>query len=285
MERRQEKMLKQLERFLSYFLIMLGALMASFSVACILLPNDAIDYGTAGIAIILSKLSGMNLSLCVAIVFIPFLIAGVAILGKEFGIKALVGSVVYMVGLEIFEEIPFELNTEHFIAVVFGGAILGAGLSLILKSGGCIDGSEIFANIVVKAISDKTGRNFSMSYILIAFNACVYLAVFFLINQNAALMSLLVYVVATSIIDHFTDNYEAIKQVTIITKKPEELIKAIKQELNKTCTMMDSYGAIAGENKTLICYVNFFELPKMKEIIKNHQGTFSTVSTIDEIVK
>ena len=278
-------MLKQLERFLSYFLIMLGALMASFSVACILLPNDAIDYGTAGIAIILSKLSGMNLSLCVAIVFIPFLIAGVAILGKEFGIKALLGSVVYMVGLEIFEEIHFELNTEHFIAVVFGGAILGAGLSLILKSGGCIDGSEIFANIVVKAISDKTGRNFSMSYMLIAFNACVYLAVFFLINQNAALMSLLVYVVATSIIDHFTDNYEAIKQVTIITKKPEELIKAIKQELNKTCTMMDSYGAIAGENKTLICYVNFFELPKMKEIIKNHQGTFSTVSTIDEIVK
>lgn len=278
-------MVKRLEKFLSYFLIMLGALMASFSVACILLPNDAIDYGTAGIAIILSKLSGMNLSLCVAIVFIPFLIAGVVILGKEFGIKALVGSVVYMVGLEIFEEIPFELDTEHFIAVVFGGAILGAGLSLILKSGGCIDGSEIFANIVVKAISDKTGKNFSMSYILIAFNACVYLAVFFLINQNAALMSLLVYVVATSIIDHFTDNYEAVKQVTIITKKPEELIEAIKQELNKTCTMMDSYGAIAGENKTLICYVNFFELPKMKEIIKNHQGTFSTVSTIDEIVK
>ena len=278
-------MVKRLEKFLSYFLIMLGALMASFSVACILLPNDAIDYGTAGIAIILSKLSGMNLSLCVAIVFIPFLIAGVAILGKEFGIKALLGSVVYMVGLEVFEEISLELNTEHFIAVVFGGAILGAGLSLILKSGGCIDGSEIFANIVVKAISDKTGRNFSMTYMLIAFNACVYLAVFFLINQNAALMSLLVYVVATSLIDHFTDNYEAIKQVTIITKKPEELIEAIKQELNKTCTMMDSYGAIAGENKTLICYVNFFELPKMKEIIKNHQGTFSTVSTIDEIVK
>ena len=278
-------MVKRLEKFLSYFLIMLGALMASFSVACILIPNDAIDYGTAGIAIIISKLSGMNLSLCVAIVFIPFLIAGVAILGKEFGIKALLGSVVYMVGLEVFEEISLELNTEHFIAVVFGGAILGAGLSLILKSGGCIDGSEIFANIVVKAISDKTGRNFSMTYMLIAFNACVYLAVFFLINQNAALMSLLVYVVATSLIDHFTDNYEAIKQVTIITKKPEELIKAIKQELNKTCTMMNSYGAIAGENKTLICYVNFFELPKMKEIIKNHQGTFSTVSTIDEIVK
>ena len=35
--------------------------MASFSVALILLPNDAIDYGTAGVAIIISKLTGFEL--------------------------------------------------------------------------------------------------------------------------------------------------------------------------------------------------------------------------------
>ena len=46
-------------------LICFGAVLASFSVACILLPNGAIDYGTAGIAIIISKLSGFNLSACV----------------------------------------------------------------------------------------------------------------------------------------------------------------------------------------------------------------------------
>lgn len=108
---------------------------------------------------------------------------------------------------------------------------------------------------------------------------------FLLINRNAALMSLLVYVIATSIINHFTDHFEAIKQVTIITKEPEELVRAIREDLNKTCTIMDSYGAIAGENKTLICYVNYFEMQKMKEIISAHKGTFSTVSTIDEILR
>ena len=271
--------------FASYLMIAVGALMASFSVVCILIPNDAIDYGTAGIAIVINKLTGANLSLCVAMVFIPFLIAGFIVLGKKFGIKAILGSFFYTIGLSIFEEIPFELNTEHFLAVVFGGAILGAGLSLILRYGGCIDGSEIFANILLKKVSDKTGNNFSMTPILIIFNACVYAAVFLLINRNAALMSLLVYVVATSIINHFTDNYEAIKQVTIITKDPEKLVKAIKEELNKTCTIMNSYGAIAGENKTLICYVNYFELPKIKEIIARNKGTFSTVSTIDEILR
>ncbi len=275
----------KLEDILAFVMITLGALMASFSVACILLPNDAIDYGTAGVAIIISKMTGASLSACVFLVFLPFIIAGILILGKRFGIKALVGSLVYTAGLDFFEKIPFELNTEHFLAVVFGGAVLGAGLSLILRHGGCIDGSEIFANIVVRKITDITGKNFSMTYILIGFNACVYMAVFVLINRNAALLSLLVYVIATTIIDHFTDHFEAIKQVTIITKNPDALVSAIKKDLKKTCTIMDSYGAIAGENKTLMCYVNYFELQKMKEIIAANKGTFSTVSTIDEILR
>lgn len=279
------KISKKLGEVFSYIMIVLGALMASFSVVCVLLPNDAIDYGTAGIAIILSKVTGMNLSLCVAMVFGPFLVAGFLILGKRFGLKALVGSAVYTVGLEIFEKVPFELNTEHFLAVAFGGAILGAGLAMILRYGGCIDGSEIFANIVIKKISDRTGKNFSMTAILVAFNACVYLTAFILINRNAALMSLLVYVVATTIINHFTDRFEAIKQVTIITKKPDDIIRDLKTEMNKTCTMMNSYGAIAGENKTLICYVNYFELQQLKEIINRNKGSFSTVSTIDEILR
>ena len=117
------------------------------------------------------------------------------------------------------------------------------------------------------------------------FNACVYLAAFILINKDAALLSLLVYIVATVLITNFTDHFEAIKQVTIITKQPDELIKAIKEKLNKTCTIMESYGLISGNNKTLICYVNYFELPKMKEIIADHGGAFTTISTVDEIVR
>ena len=93
----------------SVFLIIIGALLASFSVACILLPNDAIDYGTAGIGIIINKLTGFNLSLCVILVFIPFVIGGFIVLGWKFGLKAIIGSVAYTVGLEV---LPSEHNTK-----------------------------------------------------------------------------------------------------------------------------------------------------------------------------
>lgn len=278
-------MKKSISGVISYISIIIGALLASFSVACILLPNDAVDYGTAGISIIISKLTGANLPLCVVLVFAPFVIAGAFFLGIRFTLKAMVGSLVYTLGLAVFERIPFELNTEHFLAVAFGGAVLGFGLSIILRSGGCIDGSEILANIILKKVSDKTGRNYSMMPILIAFNSIVYLTVFIFIDRNSALLSLLVYIVATLVIDRYTDHFEAIKQVTIITKDHESLIDAIKTDLNKTCTIIESKGAIAGENKTLICYVNYFELQKLRDIIQNNKGTFSTITTIDEIIK
>ncbi|MBR5066371.1 MAG: YitT family protein [Lachnospiraceae bacterium] len=276
---------KTFSGIVSYISIIIGALLASFSVACILLPNDAIDYGTAGISIIISKLTGFNLSVCVALIFAPFVIAGAFFLGIKFTLKAITGSLAYTLGLALFEHIPFQLNTEHFLAVAFGGAVLGFGLSIILRSGGCIDGSEILANIILKKITDKTGKNYSMMPILIAFNSVVYLAVFILIDRNAALLSLLVYVVASLVIDRYTDHFEAIKQVTIITKDEDLLINAIKHDLNKTCTIIESKGAIAGENKTLICYVNYFELQKLRDIIQKNKGTFSTVQTIDEIIR
>ena len=120
------------------------------------------------------------------------------------------------------------------------------------------------------------------------------------------MLSLLVYIIATAIIDHFTDHFEAIKQITIITKDPDRIIRQIKEDLNKTCPVIggcfhllkdglealgnapqiiNSSGVIAGENKTLICYVNYFELQKVKTIISENKGTFSTVSTIEEILR
>ena len=54
-------MKKIFEEIFSLFVIVVGALLASFSVICILIPNDAIDYGTAGIAIIIGKKTAIGI--------------------------------------------------------------------------------------------------------------------------------------------------------------------------------------------------------------------------------
>lgn len=99
------------------------------------------------------------------------------------------------------------------------------------------------------------------------------------------MQSLLVYIVATMIIDSITNRFEAIKEVTIITKDYKPIVDSIKTNLNKTCTLVDSKGAIDGENKMILCFMNYFELAKLKEVMKEFKGTFYTISTIDEMVK
>ena len=274
-----------MKKFLSYTAVILGAILASFSVACILLPNDAIDYGTAGIAILLSKVSGLSLSICIPIVIAPFLAIGFIFMERSLFIKAVVGSIAYTLGIDLFEEMNISIATEHYLSVAFGGMLLGIGLAVILKCGGCIDGSEILASIIVKKLYEKTSKNYNMTIILIAFNAIVYMLAFFVIGQTAAMQSLLVYIVATMIIDSITNRFEAIKEVTIITKDYKPIVNSIKTNLNKTCTLVDSKGAIDGENKMILCFMNYFELAKLKEVMKEFKGTFYTISTIDEMVK
>ena len=59
---------------------------------------------------------------------------------------------------------------------------------------------------------ERTGRNHGMMPILLIFNGIVYFVAFWVININAALMSLLVYVVATTVITNVTNHFESIKQ-------------------------------------------------------------------------
>lgn len=274
-----------MNKYLSYLAVILGAILASFSVACILLPNDTIDYGTAGLAILLNKMTQLNLAICIPIVITPFLIIGFVCMERKLFVKAVIGSIFYTIGIAVFEYLNITISTEHFVSVTFGGMLLGIGLSIILKCGGCIDGSEILVSVIIKKLYNKNGKNYNMTFMLLVFNIIVYILAFFIIGQNSAMSSLLVYIIATLIIDQFTNKFEAIKEVTIITKDFEPIVDSIKQNLNRTCTLISSQGAIDGDNKMILCYMSYFDLAKLKEIMKDFDGTFYTISTIDEMVK
>ena len=65
----------------------------------------------------------------------------------------------------------------------------------------------------------------------------------------------------------------------------DRIVEWIRKDMKKTCTVMDSSGAVSGNNKTIICYVTYFELQKFREYLKElGDNTFITVSTIDEIM-
>lgn len=65
--------------------------------------------------------------------------------------------VIFTVFLEVFAEFQNATSSE-LLAVVFGGVLLGVGVGLVLRSGGCLDGSEVVAMIVSKRSNFSTGQ-------------------------------------------------------------------------------------------------------------------------------
>ena len=92
--------------------------------------------------------------------------------------------------LEIIEPI----TNEMLLATVFGGALLGIGVGLVIRFGGCVDGTESVALVLTKKL------NLSVGQIILIFNLIVYTVAAFLFGIDRALYSILTYFITFKIV-------------------------------------------------------------------------------------
>lgn len=143
-----------------YVMITIGALLASFAIEEFLIPATILDGGITGISMILEKVTPLQMSVFIIALNLPFLIIGLKQLGKAFFIRGIYGMLLFSVLLEVFHGFANVTETE-LLAVVFGGILLGAGVGLVLRYGGCLDGTEILALLISKKLHFQSDRLFS----------------------------------------------------------------------------------------------------------------------------
>ncbi len=135
---------KTAKTIFEYLGMALGAILAAFAIEEFLVPCTILDGGVVGISIMVSTLTGIRLSFLTVILNIPFLLVGMKSLGHKFIIKSAVAMLIFSTALDLFAK--FESATsEYLLAVSFGGVLLGIGVGLVIKFGGCLDGTETVA--------------------------------------------------------------------------------------------------------------------------------------------
>ena len=138
------------------FMLIVGAACAAFSIECFLIPNTILDGGVTGISMMINYTSGIALSILVVVINIPFFIIGFKAMGKRFLFKGVFSTVAFALFLEVFKGVETVTNSE-LLAVVFGGVLLGVGVGLVLRYGGCLDGTEIAAMLLSRKVVVSTG--------------------------------------------------------------------------------------------------------------------------------
>jgi len=266
------------KNIITVIMLTIGAVIAAVALECFLIPNTILDGGITGISIILYKLFHIPLGILVLLLNIPFIFIGYKNLGKNFLFRTIYTMVCFSLVLSYFEMFP-SFTEEILLATVFGGALLGLGVGIIIYFGGCVDGTESVAIV----ISKKT--NLSVGQIVLIFNLLIYTAAGFIFGFDRAMYSLLTYIITFKVIDFVSEGLEQAKAVLIITDKGTKLSKEIYKKLGRTTTTIKGKGLISGEKEVLYCVLTRIEIYELKHLIENMDSSaFVTVLDVSDII-
>lgn len=268
----------KLKTIFEYLAMTFGIVLAALSLESFLVPNLILDGGVTGVSMILSQLTPLPLSLFILVLNIPFVYIGYKNLGKRFLVKALYSMTMFSIVLSLFHHIP-EFTEDILLATVFGGLFLGLGVGLVIRFGGCLDGTESVAMVLSRKTSLSVGQ------VVLIFNLFIYALAGFIFGFDRALYSLLTYFITFKVIDMVAEGLEQAKAAMIITDKSAQLAQNIYNKLGRTVTTMDGKGLISGEKLVMYCVITRIEIPELKRIIADEDNSaFVTITDISEII-
>jgi uncharacterized membrane-anchored protein YitT (DUF2179 family) len=250
---------------LTYLVMCVGSFIAAFAIKVFFIPNNLIDGGTVGLAMIAARVFGSGLLPLFLLAFnLPFIVLAYKHIGKIFVLQLLVAVLSFAFFLFIMPQIfPTPFVGDKLEVVVIGGAILGVGIGIIIRCGACIDGTEIMGIIINKK------QGFTVGQTVFLCNLFIFpLAGFVFQDWHPPLLSLIAYIVVVKIMDTVIVGLDETKSVLIISSKSKEVAQAIMHELGIGLTIMYGRGGFSGAStEILYVIVERLQLADLKHVV------------------
>jgi uncharacterized membrane-anchored protein YitT (DUF2179 family) len=250
----------------SIVFLTMGVFPAGFGLEGFLLPNRFIDGGATGISLLLTDITGLSLSYLIVLVNLPFIVLAYKQVSKLFALKTIIA----IIGLALvvaFVQYPVVTDDKLLIAV-FGGFFLGAGIGLAVRGGGVLDGSEVLAIFISRKSSLSVGE------VVLIFNLILFGVAAYLLSPTIAMYAVITYFVASKTIDFIIEGIEEYTGVTIVSRKSEEISKAITEKLERGFTIYKGIrgfgksGHVFQETNILFTVVTRLEVSRLKTEIQ-----------------
>jgi uncharacterized membrane-anchored protein YitT (DUF2179 family) len=259
-----------------------GILSAAFGLKGFLLPNDFIDGGATGIALLLTTIFEIPLPLLIILVNIPFIIMGSKVIGKQFAIRTSLAIITLALVL-VFVEFPIITNDKLLVAI-FGGFFLGAGIGLNVRGQAVIDGTEVMAILFSRKLKTTIGDIILVTNVII-FGVCAYV-----LSVETALYSMVTYMVASRSLDYITVGIDEYLGVTIISDKCMIIKDMITDTLGRGVTIYRGKGGYGKrghiEDKDILySVITRFEVSKISQEIENiDSNAFVVMSPVKDAI-
>jgi len=167
---------------------------------------------------------------------------------------------VFSIFIELLDKTSMVVTNDIILAMVYGGVLLGIGVGLIIKCGGCNDGTESVAIVISKKTSLTVGQ------VVLMFNLFIFGSAGFIFGIDRALYSLLTYFITFNVIDLVNEGLEKGKAVMIIANNGDSIASEIYKKLGRTCTYLEGHGLISGAKKSTKLFIAIAKMIVKKTI-------------------
>ena len=242
-----------------YGVITFGLFLYALGWAAFMLPYEISSGGLTGVSAIIYYITGLELQITYFSINALLIIVAIKILGLKFCIKTIYGVSVLSFFLWWLQEMFKDSNGvlvqilgpgEDFMACVIGAALCGFGLGQIFIHQGSTGGTDIIAAIVNKY------KNVTMGRMILYCDIVIISSCYFIFHDWKRVVFGFVTMIVLSLIIDFVMNYvQQSVQFFIVTKKSDEVSKAILSDANCGATLIPAKGCYSGEPISIIMVI------------------------------
>lgn len=261
-------------------LMIIGSLFLSIGTSFFLLPNQLSSGGFTGITTVIYYLLKIPMGTALIMLNVPLFVVALFKLGKKFFIKAIIGTGLLSLFLNIFEGVT-PVTTDRLLASIYGGIIIGIGTAIILKANASTGGSDLLGNIIAKVKpTAKIGNLIIIIDVII-----VGINTLFFREIEVALYSAIAIYLSGQMIDIVFEGTNFTKMIFIISDKYKEIAKQIGENIERGSTGIYAKGMYYGEEKMMLwCVASRKEISKIKQIARKiDPESFLVISNSREV--
>lgn len=224
--------------------ILAGVCFAAIGLKAILLPNGFLDGGVTGVSLLVSSLTGWDISLLILFINIPFLLLALKNLDKSVFWNSLLAIALLSVLVHI--DFAINLTSDKFLIAVFGGLFLGLGIGLSIRVGAVLDGTEIMGILLARRFGLTIGN------VILTFNIILFTIAALLVDIDTALYSIVTYLVTSKVTDFVIEGFDDYIGINIISKQNSEIKEALISNLGLGVTVYKGYGGFNSDSEYLV---------------------------------
>lgn len=262
------------------FLIIAGIFSAAFGLESFLIPNNFIDGGATGIALLINGLTNIPLSVLLLLINIPFLILGYNVISRAFAIRAAIA----ISGLAVVvATVHFpDITHDKLLVAVFGGFFLGAGIGMTVRGSSVLDGTEVLAI----AMSRKTGL--TIGDIILIINIIIFSTAAIFLSIETVLYSIITYLAASKTLDFIIEGIEEYTGITIISSHSEDIRIMVTEKLGMGVTIYKGQRGFgknghSAETDIVFTVITRLEIAKLRtEIEKIDPNAFVVMNSVKD---